>query len=72
MTGPIHLQEKLALEKFENMNAIDKYRVIQKINELARDKGYNSEKELKEQRPFIWNQLCAQAVDEFNTKPIQR
>lgn len=68
MVESIRLQERLALEKFESMNALDKYRVLQKINELAREKGYNSEKELKDQRPFIWNQLCAQVVSEFDQR----
>ena len=62
MEKALRLQEQLALEKFEKMDAMTRHRVMYRLNELARSKGYANEQELKTQKPYIWNQLCAQVV----------
>lgn len=62
MEKALRLQEQLAMEKFEKMDAMTRHRVLYRLDELAKQKGYMNQKELKDQKPYIWNQLCAQIV----------
>jgi hypothetical protein len=65
MEKALRLQEQLSLEKFEKMNALEKHRVMYRLNESVRAKGYSNEQELKREKPYIWNQMLAQVVRDF-------
>jgi len=59
MENALRIQQQMALEKFENLNIVDKHRVLFHMDELAKDKGYLNEKDLHTQKPYIWEQMCA-------------
>lgn len=65
MEKALRLQEQMALERFEKMNSLEQHRVLRKIDILAKDRGFDNQNVLKDQKPYIWNQLCAQAVDKI-------
>ncbi len=60
--GALKVHQDMALAKYERMNALDKRRVNMKLDELARLKGYNNAREIYDQKPYIWKQLCADTV----------
>ena len=59
MENALRLQQKMALEKYGNLNIADQRRVLFHMDELAKGKGYLNEKDLKQKKPYIWDQLCA-------------
>lgn len=60
--GALRAQQEMALAKYERMGIQDKRRVRFQLDELARAKGYRSEVELREKKPHIWMQMCADTV----------
>jgi len=62
MDPAIRLQQEMAMEKYEKLNVVDKRRVMERLNKVAHDKGYFNERDLREKKPYIWNQLCAEVV----------
>ncbi|MCD4740356.1 hypothetical protein K8R43_04140 [archaeon] len=62
MENALRLQEQMALEKFEQMDAATKHRVLYRLDEMAKQKGYANQQVLKIEKPYIWNQMCAQVV----------
>jgi hypothetical protein len=65
MDPGLKIQVELGLKKFESMDQFKKQKVLWKINEVAKEKGYKNERELREQKPYIWDQVCSQVVQEM-------
>ncbi|MFC2174439.1 hypothetical protein ACFLQ2_01030 [archaeon] len=59
------MRNEMAMDKFEALNVVDRRRVIDHINKAAHDKGYFNERDLKEKKPYIWEQLCADVVNKL-------
>ena len=62
MDPALKLQQQMALEKYDGLNIVDKRRVLFHMDDLAKAKGYFNEKEMKEKKPYIWDQMCADTV----------
>jgi len=65
MDPATRMQQEMALEKFEALGVVDKRRVIHHINQRAHEKGYFNERDLREKKPYIWNQWCAEIVTDL-------
>jgi hypothetical protein len=61
--NPIKVQTKFGLEKFNGLNIMDRQRVLMEVDKQAKQKGYvGGQAELKEKRPYIWDQMVAQVT----------
>ena len=65
MDPALKLQQEMDLEKYEALNIADKRRVRFHMDDLAKEKGYFNEKELKEKKRYIWDQMCADTVSKL-------
>lgn len=65
MDPSLRLQQQIAMEKYEALNVMEKHRVMARMDALARDKGYDGQMDLKNKKPHIWEQMCAQVVREL-------
>ncbi|MCK4327673.1 MAG: hypothetical protein KAW41_04320 [Candidatus Diapherotrites archaeon] len=59
------MRQEMALEKFEKLNVVDRRRVLHHLNKMAHGKGYFNERDLREKKPYIWDQLCAEVVSKL-------
>jgi len=50
------------VERFEVLEMTDKRKVLFELDKMAEDKGYRSQKEVRDQKPYIWNQWCADVM----------
>ena len=62
MEKALKIQQQMALDKYESLNIVDQRRVLFHMDDLAKDKGYLHAQDLKDQRPYIWEQMCADTV----------
>ncbi len=60
--GALKVHQEMALAKYERMNALDKRRVNMQLDELARQKGFSNAREIYDQKPYIWKQMCADTI----------
>ena len=56
------MQQEMALEKYEKLSALDKRRVLIDLDRVAKEKGFFNGNEMKEKKPHIWSQYCADTV----------
>ena len=62
MPSAVKIMNAMELERFEAL-PIDKKRVLLfKLDDEAKEKGFASEKELREKHPHIWEQIMADLV----------
>ncbi len=65
MDPALKLQQQMAMEKYEKLNAMEKHRIMGILDSRARDKGYDNQMDLKDKKPYIWEQLCAETVNKL-------
>jgi hypothetical protein len=57
--GALRLQQEMAMEKYEKLSILDKRRINMELDRIAKEKGFFNGNDMKEKKPHIWGQYCA-------------
>ena len=58
----MELLKQKQLERFERLDSPDKRKVLFELDHIAEEKGYRGQKQVRDERPYIWNQWCADVM----------
>jgi hypothetical protein len=62
MDPSLKIRQDMALGKYSSMNPVDQHRVLYHIDTIAKDRGYDNQMDLKQKKPYLWDQMCADVV----------
>ena len=58
----MELLRQKQLERFEQLEPHDKRIVLFELDQIAEGKGYRGQKQVHDERLYIWNQWCADVM----------